>query len=316
MAPTILRYFIASALLLVGSIATGAYASGIPPSLTSPAHANETATTAVLGGTITGSGDSAVVACGVVSALSSDSTSPIIGLATVTNTIYAGTCAGFFSLTVTGLTTGQMYSFRPYATNGAGTEYTVDAGTFTTPWAAASPPALLNPAASNVTSTTALLAAQHLAIAGSPDFTEHGIVYAPTAQNVDPIINGPGVIKVPVAGNMAGYSALVGNLQPSTTYSFKGYATNSVGTGYTGVRTFTTAAQPPTVISPTHTNVTASGATLGGNVTSAGSAPITERGVVYMVSQPGCNPTIGASGVIKASDASVGLGIFTVTLPA
>ena len=56
LAPTILRYFIASALLLVGSIATGAYASGIPPSLTSPAHANETATTAVLGGTITGSG--------------------------------------------------------------------------------------------------------------------------------------------------------------------------------------------------------------------------------------------------------------------
>jgi hypothetical protein len=67
---------------------------------------------------------------------------------------------------------------------------------------------------------------------------------------------------------------------------------------------------PPTVTSPTRTSITATGATLGGNVTDDGGATITERGVVYSVTATNNNPLIGGGGVTKVPAAGT-TGAFT-----
>ncbi|WP_395740027.1 fibronectin type III domain-containing protein [Prosthecobacter sp.] len=76
-------------------------------------------------------------------------------------------------------------------------------------------------------------------------------------------------------------------------------------------QTFTvTVAQAPTVSSPSSTSITATTATLGGNVSSDGGAPITERGVVYSPTATNNNPALNGTGVIKLV-ASGTTGVFT-----
>lgn len=75
------------------------------------------------------------------------------------------------------------------------------------------------------------------------------------------------------------------------------------------------AAALPTVTSPTSATITATGATLGGNVTGDGAAAISQRGVVYSVTATNSNPLIGGAGVTTAT-ASGTTGVFTVPVAA
>ena len=77
--------------------------------------------------------------------------------------------------------------------------------------------------------------------------------------------------------------------------------------------TYTGPSTAPIVATPTSASITATGATLGGNVTSDGGATVTERGVVYSVSTTNSSPTIGGSGVTKVT-ASGTTGVFTVSV--
>lgn len=67
---------------------------------------------------------------------------------------------------------------------------------------------------------------------------------------------------------------------------------------------------PPSVTSPTSADVTASSATLGGNVISDGGSAIMERGIVYSVTTTNADPLIDGSGVTKVT-ASGTTGVFT-----
>ena len=67
-------------------------------------------------------------------------------------------------------------------------------------------------------------------------------------------------------------------------------------------------ATPPTVTTTAVTSVTSSSAATGGNVTSEGTSPVTERGVVYSTS---ANPTVANTKVI---DGSGGAGSYTSSL--
>lgn len=103
-----------------------------------------------------------------------------------------------------------------------------------------SAPVLASASASAITSTTATLDGS-VTSDGFLPITERGFVYAPTATNADPLIDGTGVIKeVDGAGTTGTLSKALTGLTASTGYSFKAYAINSLGTTYSTVATFTT----------------------------------------------------------------------------
>ena len=77
------------------------------------------------------------------------------------------------------------------------------------------------------------------------------------------------------------YALPVTGLSQGTLYYYRGYAVNATGTGYTSDATLTMSGYP-TLTTPTSASPTTTTATLGANITSAGSpATITERGVCY-----------------------------------
>jgi photosystem II stability/assembly factor-like uncharacterized protein len=67
-----------------------------------------------------------------------------------------------------------------------------------------------------------------------------------------------------------------------------------------------------TVTTPTSASIAATSATLGGNVTSAGGATITARGIVYSQTATNNNPQIGGTGVTNVVGSGT-TGVFTVT---
>ncbi len=105
------------------------------------------------------------------------------------------------------------------------------------------PPAIVNPSSASITSTTAMLGG-HVTSTGGFTISGRGVVYALTSSNANPEIGGSGVQQVPSAGSVGVFAESVAGLSFSTNYSFKAYATNSAGTVYTDVATFSTTAVP------------------------------------------------------------------------
>ena len=103
---------------------------GPDPTLADPTASGITATSAVLGGTVTSDGGGAILERGVVYAPSGTNADPRIGGNGVVKVVGTGTL-GVFNVPVGGLTQGTIYTFRAYATNDRGTDYTT-VGTFTT----------------------------------------------------------------------------------------------------------------------------------------------------------------------------------------
>ena len=103
------------------------------------------------------------------------------------------------------------------------------------------------------------------------------------------------------------FTSVFPNLLTTTTYYYRAYATNSVGTGYGITYTFTTVANPQ-VTTTLLSAVTSTSASSGGNITSDGGASVTERGVCWSTSP---NPTIALT--TKTNNGS-GTGMFTSTI--
>ncbi len=103
---------------------------GPDPTLADPTVSGITATSAVLGGTVTSDGGGAILERGVVYAPTGTNADPIIGGTGVVKVAGAGT-TGVFTVGVSGLAPGMIYTFKAYATNDRGTSYT-SVGTFTT----------------------------------------------------------------------------------------------------------------------------------------------------------------------------------------
>ena len=100
-------------------------------------------------------------------------------------------------------------------------------------------PAVTTPTSANVTSTTATLGGNVIDDGGST-ITARGVVYAPTATNSNPVLGGNGVTNATTSGTSGVFNINVTSLTPGTDYTFKAYATNSLGTGYSTSSTFTT----------------------------------------------------------------------------
>jgi uncharacterized delta-60 repeat protein len=90
---------------------------------------------------------------------------------------------------------------------------------------------------------TSAMALGGVVISDGGGVTERGFVYALSATNATPEIGGTGVAKLAASGTEVGsFSTVATALASGATYSYRSYATNSAGTAYSAVGTFTTSA--------------------------------------------------------------------------
>ena len=107
------------------------------------------------------------------------------------------------------------------------------------------------------------------------------------------------------------FTSSITGLSENITYYVRAYATNSEGTAYGNVQTFSTGTAAPVVPTLSTTaisEITQTTASSGGNITSDGGASVTERGICWSTST---SPTIALS--TKTSNGP-GTGIFTSSL--
>ncbi|KAB1157953.1 Lcl domain-containing protein [Flavobacterium luteum] len=142
---------------------------------------------------------------------------------------------------------------------------------------------------SNVTQTTANVSGNIITDNGA-SITSRGICYG---IDNNPTISGPK--KLYDTAELGNFTCTIDNLEPSTTYYARAYATNSYGTAYGVSITFTTLkATVPIISSTTAANlVTATTAKTGGIITNSGASNVISRGVCY--SSTSAVPTIANS---------------------
>lgn len=133
---------------------------------------------------------------------------------------------------------------------------------------------------------------------GGLEITARGICWS---NNTNPTIDDCHTSNGTGSGS---FTSNITELTISTKYYVRAYAINSKGTSYGNTREFTTTDGKPTVITNEVTNITGTSAKCGGNVTSDGGFPVTERGVCWSISQ---NPTINDS----HTNDGIGTGFFT-----
>jgi hypothetical protein len=92
------------------------------------------------------------------------------------------------------------------------------------------------PTSTAITATTATLGGDVTSSAGT-SITACGVVYSST--NTNPTIGGSGVTNATTTGTNGVFTVNVSSLTPGSTYYFAAYATNSGGTSYSPVSTFT-----------------------------------------------------------------------------
>ncbi|MHB9140443.1 MAG: DUF2271 domain-containing protein [Paludibacter sp.] len=261
------------------------------PLLTTSAAINITQTTATLGGEVTADGGSAVTERGIC-------WNTTVGPSVSTNKIVCGNGTGSFTTNISSLELGKTYYVRAYAINAVGTAYGNEI-TFTTvlPTLAV----LTTTDATNINQTSATLGGYVISDGGMV-VTERGICWSTSTSpniNNNKVSNGTGV---------GIFSCDLSSLTAGTTYHARSYAINLLGTSYGNEVTFSTLqASLPAITTTAATNITLTGATLGGNISSDGGSVITERGVCWNTS------TLPTTNNTKIANGS-GTGSFSCTL--
>lgn len=205
--------------------------------VTLPTSASITSTTATLGGTVAIPSSAVVTSRGVSYALASQNADPEVGGTSVTTATTSGT-TGMFTVSITSLTIARNYRYKPWALTSQGVYYYGPLGDFTT---LAIAPTVTTPTSASVTDTTADLGG-NVTSDGGGTVTARGVVYSLTATNAAPQIGGTGVTNAVGTGTTGVFTVSVSGLTASSGYSYAAYATNSIGTTYSSVGTFTTAA--------------------------------------------------------------------------
>jgi hypothetical protein len=214
----------------------------------------------------------------------------------------AGGGLGVFELSLSGLEAGRSYYVRAYATTAAGTAYGQVLSFQTRAMAVPSP---TTEAAAGVGAFGAQLRGSLADTAsGGMALTARGFRWSSTSGFASAL--GQDLPAQATAGQ--GFSAQLQGLTASTTYYFRAYASNALGTGYGAEVSFTTGNQPlATVQTQAASGITQTSALVAGAVTSDAGAAVTVRGFCYST---GNNPQISNDTV----QAGAGLGTFSATL--
>ena len=238
----------------------------ILPALSTNYATASSKSTATTGGLITKDGGAPVTERGVV--WSTDrSFNPD---AELINKTADGVGMGTFSSEMTGLKLSTAYFVRAYAKNSIGTAY----GNQVTVTLFPTAPILSTTAVTELGGYSASSGGV-ITSDGGADVTQKGLVWSirsnPTI-NDSKTANGPG---------QDSYAAVMTGLVPNTLYYVRAYAQNKIGTAYGVERTFLTDALPTLTVTTAVTNVIATTATSGGDITDDGRSPITVRGVTW-----------------------------------
>jgi hypothetical protein len=204
---------------------------------------------------------------------------------------------GSFNAEITGLALKTTFYVKAYLKNSEDTYYGNEIS-FTTENGL--PSSLSTSAISDITAITAT-SGGNITDDGGFAITARGVCW-----NTDP---NPEITNAHTTDG-TGTGSFVSNLTSlslNTTYYLRSYATNSTGTVYGNVLSFTTNDGIPDLTSISITNITASTATSGGNITDDGGFNITARGVCWSASS---NPTIADN----LTTDGTGTGSFTSTL--
>lgn len=234
------------------------------PVVFTSATSNITTTSVTCGGNIVTSGNSDITARGVCYSTSQD---PTITNSKTTD----GTGLGFFTSSLTGLTAGTTYYFRAYATNSVTTSY----GNQEVIQTAVNVvfPTVTTAEPTNITAN-AVTSGGDVTATGGGAVSARGVCWS---ANQNPTVadskttdgTGTGAFQSQVAGLIPG------------TYFLRAYATNSAGTGYGNMVTFTTEKTLPLLTTKNITDISAMGAVSGGIISSAGGGTISERGICW-----------------------------------
>jgi hypothetical protein len=182
-------------------------------------------------------------------------------------------------------------------TNSAGTNYGNEI-TFTT---LAVAPTLVTKPITSITSTSAT-SGGIINTDGGSVITERGLVYGTNTN--------PTILSNKLVGSSVGtdWSSTITGLIGNTKYYVRAFATNAMGTSYGNLDSLVTLPIVPTLTTSNIISITDSSAISGGNISSNGGAAITDRGIVWGISQ---NPTLPSTDTTKNG---TGTGLFTSNL--
>jgi hypothetical protein len=247
--------------------------TAISPTVTTDSITNIYANGALVYGNAVSSGGELVISKGICYGTS---TAPTVAGNFVS---YSTGGLGTYAAGINGLMPNTIYYTRAYATSIAGTSYGTQL-TFTTTNGIIT---LTSTAASAITSCTAMVGGTIVNVGGAPP-SNTGIVYstspAPTLANS--VLN--------LYSGAFSFSPTINGLVSNTTYYYKAFATNSIGTFYGNELSFTTTTAPITLTTAAPTAIGGCGASVAYTATS--SNPLSTSGLVYSLSP---SPTLADS---------------------
>ena len=229
-----------------------------------------------------------------------------------------GSGTGDYNSSITGLSAGNLYYVRAYATNANGTGYGNEV-TFVT--SGVSVPSVALNSITSITTTAATIAG-NVTYGGGSTVTTRGAVYNtsgnPNIDDDDYTTSGTGT---------GSFSTNLSGLTPSTTYHVKTYATNSTGTGYSSESIFATDGAAYTTIATLTTTSTSSswratlnktGNALKWEVSGAVTASVIGNDPTFDFSTPGTKyitikSSDGAGGVTNFLCSALSISVLDVT---
>ena len=211
----------------------------------------------------------------------------------------AASATGTFTSDITGLTAGTTYYVRAYATNSVGTSYG-DEVSFTSLIA----PTVTTQAVSSISTTTAT-GNGNITDLGVPNPTQHGIIWSTSnSPNLSDSKTEEGA-----ASSTGAFTSNIIGLTEGTLYYVRSYATNTAGTSYGNVVSFTSYIAP-TVTTQAVSDITTTTATGNGNITGLGIPNPTQYGVCWSTTTV---PTISGSKTEQGGASTTGAFTSNIT---
>ncbi|WP_183891531.1 hypothetical protein, partial [Pedobacter cryoconitis] len=271
--------------------------AAVPPTLTTTDPVITSGTTASSGGIITSAGGAAITSKGIVWSSKIDF-DPKTELVNRTN---EGAGQNTFISELKNLVRSTAYYVRAYAENSAGITY----GNQLTVTIFPTSPILLTTKVTEITGTTATSGGK-ITSDGGATVTKRGICWSTQQNPTNTLLTK----TVDVNGGDGDFIGKITGLLPNTIYYVRAYAVNGIGVAYGLEESFITLAPPTLTATSPITNIRATTATSGGEITDDGRTPILSRGIVW---DRYSDPTI-ALATKTVDNVTKGIGTFTADL--